>query len=104
MKYQPKQLLILDIYENNAYEIQNELKRLELKHTEIITLIASIREERMRSIETYLPSIVFHTAAHKHVPLMEMNQGSDQKYFGTYNVVKCSDQYKVKRICIDFYG
>ena len=69
----PKQLIIVDIYENNAYEIQQELKR---SHPELNleTMIASIRNRRKidKLFETYRPDIVYHAAAHKHVPLMEM--------------------------------
>mgnify|MGYP001945838083 FL=1 len=104
VKYKPKQLLILDIYENNAYEIQNELLRENLTDTEIITIIASIRDEaRMVEVfESYRPSIVFHAAAHKHVPLMEANpmEAIKNNIFGTYNVVKCSDLYKVKKFVL----
>lgn len=104
VKYWPKQLLILDIYENGAYDIQNELLRMKLTDTEIVTLIGSIRdEERMVEIfETYRPTIVFHAAAHKHVPLMEANpkEAIKNNIFGTYNVVKCSDRYKVKKFVL----
>lgn len=104
VKYKPKQLLILDIYENNAYEIENELLRENLTDTEIITIIASIRDEaRMVEVfESYRPSIVFHAAAHKHVPLMEANpmEAIKNNIFGTYNVVKCSDLYKVKKFVL----
>ena len=99
-KFDPKQLIILDIYENNAYDIQNELKykypKLDLK-----VLIASVREkQRLESIfEKYSPNIVFHAAAHKHVPLMEESpmEAIKNNVFGTYNVADCAHKYKVER-------
>ena len=98
--HEPKQLIILDIYENNAYEIEQELKR---KHPELnlLTLIASVRDSvKMDDVfRTYKPGIVFHAAAHKHVPLMETspNEAVKNNIIGTYKVVKCADRYKVKR-------
>ena len=98
--HKPKQLIILDIYENNAYEIEQELKR---KHPELnlLTLIASVRDSvKMDDVfRTYRPGIVFHAAAHKHVPLMETspNEAVKNNIIGTYKVVKCADRYKVKR-------
>ena len=70
--HHPKQLIILDIYENNAYDIQQELIR-KYPDLDLVVLIASVRnKERIDSIfETYRPNIVYHAAAHKHVPLME---------------------------------
>lgn len=99
-RFEPKQLIILDIYENNAYDIQNELKykypKLDLK-----VLIASVREkQRLESIfEKYSPNIVFHAAAHKHVPLMEESpmEAIKNNVFGTYNVADCAHKYKVER-------
>ena len=99
-KFSPSKLYILDNYENSIYEIENELRSLYPK-LKIIPVIASIRDEfRMMSIfEKYKPQIVFHTAAHKHVPLMENNPSEAIKnnIFGTLNVIKASDKYKVKR-------
>ena len=98
--HDPKQLIILDIYENNAYEIEQELKR---KHPELnlLTLIASVRDSvKMDDVfRTYKPTIVFHAAAHKHVPLMETspNEAVKNNIIGTYKVVKCADRYNVKR-------
>ena len=98
--HNPKQLIILDIYENNAYEIEQELKR---SHPELnlLTLIASVRDSvKMDDVfRTYRPGIVFHAAAHKHVPLMETspNEAVKNNIIGTYKVVKCADRYKVKR-------
>ncbi len=98
-RHSPKQLIILDIYENNAYEIEQELKR-ELTDLNLVTLIASVRDSvRMDDIfKTYKPDIVFHAAAHKHVPLMEAspNEAVKNNIIGTYKVVKCADKYGVK--------
>ena len=85
--HNPKQLIILDIYENNAYEIEQELKR---KHPQLnlLTLIGSVRDaKRINQIfETYKPQIVYHAAAHKHVPLMETspNESIKNNVIGTY--------------------
>ena len=85
--HQPKQLIIFDIYENNAYEIEQELKR---RHPELdlITLIGSVRDaKRVNQIfEKYQPQIVYHAAAHKHVPLMETspNESIKNNVIGTY--------------------
>ncbi|MBU5337393.1 polysaccharide biosynthesis protein [Intestinibacter bartlettii] len=102
-KYEPKQLIILDIYENNAYDIQQELKR-HYHELNLKTLIASIRdEEKMDKIfEKYKPEIVFHAAAHKHVPLMEDSpcEAIKNNVFGTLNVAKLSDKYNVKRFVL----
>ncbi len=94
--HNPKQLIILDIYENNAYDIEQELKR---NHPELnlLALIASVRDvTKMRDVfEKYRPQIVFHAAAHKHVPLMETspNEAVKNNVFGTLNVARCADEY-----------
>ena len=94
----PKQLIIFDIYENNAYEIQQELKRTH-PELQLITLIGSVRDtERVNMLfEKYHPQIVFHAAAHKHVPLMEdtPNEAIKNNVFGTYHVAKAADKYGV---------
>lgn len=99
-KFNPKELIILDIYENNAYELQMELKYL-YPDMNLKVIIASIRDyERIKNVfENFKPDVVFHAAAHKHVPLMEENPKEVVKnnILGTYNVVKCSDMYGVKR-------
>ena len=96
----PRQLIILDIYENNAYEIEQELKRA-YPDLNLVTLIASIRDSvKMDDVfNKYRPDIVFHAAAHKHVPLMETspNEAVKNNVLGTYKVVKCADKYKVKK-------
>ena len=96
----PKQLIIFDIYENNAYDIQQELVR---KHPELdlVVLIGSVRDEnRIDSIfEQYHPEIIYHAAAHKHVPLMEdsPNEAIKNNVLGTYNMVRMADKWNVKR-------
>jgi len=96
----PKQLIILDIYENNAYDIQQELRRKYPK-MDLVVLIASVRnQKRIDTVfEHYRPDIVYHAAAHKHVPLMEdsPNEAIKNNVFGTLNVVRASDKFGVKR-------
>ncbi len=96
----PKQLIIVDIYENNAYDIQQELRRKYSK-LNLVVLIASVRnEKRIDSIfDTYRPDIVYHAAAHKHVPLMEdsPNESIKNNVIGTWNTVLAADKYGVKR-------
>ncbi|MCR4777584.1 MAG: polysaccharide biosynthesis protein, partial [Lachnospiraceae bacterium] len=100
---EPKRLIIVDIYENNAYDIQNELK---MTHPELTltVLIASVRNKaRIDSIfETYRPDIVFHAAAHKHVPLMEDSPGEAIKnnVFGTFNTASAADRFGAKRFVL----
>ncbi len=100
-KYKPKQLIILDIYENNAYDIQQELKMKYEDTLDLVVLIASIRnKKRLQCIfEKYHPELIYHAAAHKHVPLMEVspNEAIKNNVFGTLNLVQTADQYQVKR-------
>ena len=100
VKYKPKQLIIIDIYENNAYEIQMELKR-NYPDLNLVVLIASIRNtKRMNLIfEKYHPEIIYHAAAHKHVPLMEdsPNEAIKNNVYGTLKIVRAADRYGVKR-------
>lgn len=102
--FKPKQLIILDNYENNAYSIEQELIRKYRDKLNLKTIIASIREEkRMDSIfDKYRPDVVFHAAAHKHVPLMESSPGEAIKnnIFGTLNVAKLASKYKSKRFVL----
>ena len=100
VKYNPKQLIIIDIYENNAYDIQMELKR-NYPELNLVVLIASIRNtKRMNLIfEEYHPEIIYHAAAHKHVPLMEdsPNEAIKNNVYGTLKIVRAADRYGVKR-------
>ena len=101
--HNPKQILLLDNYENGLYDIEMELKTNH-PNNDIRAIVANIREkERLDTIfETYKPEIVFHAAAHKHVPLMENNptEAIKNNVFGTYNLVECSDKYNVKRFIL----
>ncbi len=100
IKFKPKKLIMLDIYENTLYEVEMELRR-EYKNFPIVTVIASVRDEkRMDEIfAKYKPNLVFHAAAHKHVPLMETSpvEAIKNNVFGTYNVARCSDKYGVEK-------
>ncbi|WP_083335025.1 polysaccharide biosynthesis protein [Romboutsia timonensis] len=102
--FNPKHLIILDNYENNAYAIQQELKRKYKNDLNLSTIIASVREDvRLEEIfKMYRPEVVFHAAAHKHVPLMEdsPSEAIKNNIFGTLNVAKLSDKYKVKRFVL----
>ena len=97
--HNPKQLIILDIYENNAYDIEQELKR-NYPSLNLLALIASVRDKgKMEDVFIkYRPDIVFNAAAHKHVPLMETspNEAVKNNVFGTLNVARCSDMCGVK--------
>ena len=97
--HNPKQLIILDIYENNAYEIEQELKR-KMPSLNLVTLIASVRDKgKMKDVfAKYKPTIVFNAAAHKHVPLMETspNEAVKNNVFGTLNVARCADETGAK--------
>ena len=99
----PKQLIIFDIYENNAYDIQMELQR---NHPELDlqVMIGSVRNlSRVDSlVEHYRPELIFHAAAHKHVPLMENspNEAIKNNVFGTYNMAKTAAKYGVKRFVL----
>lgn len=99
----PRQLIIVDIYENSAYELQMELKRY-YPETDVKVLIASVRDyDRINEIfEAYKPDVVYHAAAHKHVPLMEYspNEAVKNNCKGTLNLVKLADQYHVKRFVL----
>lgn len=101
--HHPKQLIVLDIYENSVYEIQQELLR---KYPELnqVVLIASVRNTaRIEKIfETYHPDIVYHAAAHKHVPLMETspNEAIKNNVFGTYKTAQAAAKYGVKKFVL----
>ena len=99
----PKQLIIVDIYENNAYDIEQELVR-KFPKLNLLTLIASVRDSRRINniFETYKPNIVFHAAAHKHVPLMEIspNEAVKNNVSGTLKVAEASGRNGVERFVL----
>ena len=103
IKYEPKRLVILDIYENNLYDIEVELKSAYPKAS-IDAVVASVRDkDRLEEVfKEYKPEIVFHAAAHKHVPLMENNplEAIKNNVFGTYNVVNCADEFEVEKFIL----
>ncbi len=96
----PKQLIILDNYENNVYAIQNELTA-SYPSLKLTAVIANVREKaRLENVfKSYRPDLIFHAAAHKHVPLMEANptEAIKNNIFGTLNVVECADKYGAKK-------
>lgn len=100
-KYQPRQVIIVDIYENNAYDIQQELRLEYGESLNLVTLISSVRDyDKMESIfKQYHPQIVFHAAAHKHVPLMETvpEEAVKNNVFGTFNVATLAEFYKADK-------
>ena len=102
-KHQAGRLVIVDIYENNAYEIQQELKH-DYPDLDLAVLIASVRNtHRMRTImETYRPAVVYHAAAHKHVPLMEdsPNEAVKNNVFGTYKTAEAAGICGVRRFVL----
>ena len=99
----PGKLLVIDIYENGAYELQMELKRY-YPDADVEVLIASVRDyDRMENIfSTYKPDIIYHAAAHKHVPLMEYspNEAVKNNCMGTWNMAKLADKYNVRRFVL----
>ncbi len=99
-RHNPKRLIIIDIYENNAYDIQQELKQSQ-PELDLVVLVASVRNTlRMDEIfRMYRPDIVYHAAAHKHVPLMEdsPNEAIKNNVLGTLKVAKAADRYGVGR-------
>ncbi len=100
----PKQLIILDIYENNAYDIQQELVREYGAELDLKVEIASVRDRKRLSciFEAYRPEVVFHAAAHKHVPLMEHSrcEAIKNNVFGTYNVADMAEEYGTERFIL----
>ena len=102
-KSNPRQLIIFDIYENNAYEIQMELQRA-YPELNLVTLIGSVRNTARVDyvLQTYKPDLVFHAAAHKHVPLMEdsPNEAIKNNVFGTYKMAKAAAEHGVKRFVL----
>ena len=107
LNYSPKALIIFDIYENTTYNVQLELqKRIEeeMLETKLITLIGSVyNDKRIESVfKDYLPQLVFHAAAYKHVPLMEDSavEAVRTNVLGTYNVARLSDKYHVEKMVL----
>lgn len=103
-KCHPKKLIILDIYENSAYDIQQELTRLYGDKLDLVVEIASVRErDRLDAIfNAYRPHVVFHAAAHKHVPLMEHSgcEAIKNNVMGTYNTADMAEKYGVERFIL----
>ena len=103
ISYNPKNLVMLDIYENTLYDIELELKD-KYRNAKIDAVIASVRDKkRLEEVfSKYRPYLVFHAAAHKHVPLMENSplEAIKNNIFGTYNVVKVCDKYAVKKFIL----
>lgn len=100
-KFHPKQLIIMDSYENNAYEIQQELVRQYGETLDLKVIIASVRD-KLRTYEVvrqFRPAVIFHAAAHKHVPLMEAcpSEAIKNNVFGTYHVVRAAEKFGVKK-------
>ena len=103
IKYNPAKLIIFDIYENNLYDIQMELESHYPKN-KIEAIVGSVRDKKRlnKIFKEYLPQLVFHAAAHKHVPLMEHSplEAIKNNVFGTYNVANCADQFGVERFVL----
>ncbi len=101
--HNPKQLIVFDVYENNAYDLQQELKRA-YPELNLVVLIGSVRNtHRVESVfEKYRPHIVYHAAAHKHVPLMEEspNEAVKNNVFGTYKTAMAADKYNTERFVL----
>lgn len=107
ISFQPKQLIIFDIYENNAYDIQMELERMFHKshqHSCLKVLIGSVyNEQRLRQVfKDFNPQIIFHAAAYKHVPLMEESpvEAIRTNVLGTYNVAKLADEFGIEKMVL----
>ena len=103
--YKPSKLIIFDIYENNLYDIEIELKsNIENKDVEIVPIVGSVRDKkRLEGVfAKYKPYLVFHAAAHKHVPLMEESplEAIKNNVFGTYNTVNMADKYNAKKFIL----
>ncbi len=103
-KMSPRKLIIVDIYENNAYDIQQELARIYREKLDLSVQIASVRDAvKMEALfEELKPDIVFHAAAHKHVPLMETNpeEAIKNNIFGTLNTAKLARKYEVEKFVL----
>lgn len=102
MRFKPKLLIIFEIYENCAYELEYELRQRYGRNCPVVTLIGSIRDKKRLDevFEQYHPEVVFHAAAHKHVPLMEMSPAEAIKnnVFGTRNLLESASAHGVERL------
>ena len=103
-KHRPRQLVIVDIYENNAYDIQQELCGCYRDQLALHVEIASVRDQaRIRQLfDQYRPEVVFHAAAHKHVPLMENSpqEAVRNNVFGTLNVMQAAEKFRVEKFIL----
>ena len=105
VKYNPKTLVIFDIYENNLYNIEMELRYNHYdEKIDIVPIVGSVRDTKKleKVFKEYNPYLVFHAAAHKHVPLMQINplEAIKNNVIGTYNVAKCADKHNAKRFIL----
>ncbi|WP_297210082.1 polysaccharide biosynthesis protein [uncultured Flavonifractor sp.] len=104
VKHEPRKLIIVDIYENNAYDIQQELMYRYGGRLDLVVEIASVRDERRvrQLVNRYRPQVLFHAAAHKHVPLMETSpqEAIRNNVFGTLNLVRAADEYGVEKFLL----
>ncbi len=103
-QHKPKHLVIVDIYENNAYDIQQKLLRAYPDEINLSVYISSVRDSKKMSdlFEKVRPQIVFHAAAHKHVPLMEDSpeEAVKNNIYGTYNVAIAADKYNAEQFVL----
>lgn len=102
--YAPKKIVLFDIYENNVFELRNDMNSIYHGNPEIVIRIGSVRDmKRLQDVfEEFHPSVVFHAAAHKHVPLMEDSpcEAVKNNVFGTFNAAACAEQFGVKKFVI----
>ncbi len=102
--YKPKQVIIVDIYENNAYDVQQEVLMEYGDSVDLVTIISSVRDyDKMEALfKKYRPNLVFHAAAHKHVPLMETvpEEAVKNNVFGTFNVATLAEYYKADKFVL----
>ncbi len=101
--FNPKRIVIVEVYENCAYAIQQEMKRRDVKFDFEVEILSVTDYDKVEEIfKQYHPEIVFHAAAHKHVPLMETNpeEAVKNNVFGTFNVIKLADKYNVEKFIL----
>lgn len=103
IKYNPEKLIILDIYENNLYDIEMEL-RADFPKAHVEAVVASVRDKKRLNevFKEFNPKLVFHAAAHKHVPLMENSplEAIKNNIFGTYNVANCANEFGAEKFVL----